>query len=153
MALGVMNKVRAWIEKRGFCVAPGAFHAVDVESHTVFLKEEASRGAALTLALHECGHMSIYSERARFPKRSVAGASLRQFLASQRKTAAERLAIVEEEFEAWRRGEEIGKSLGIRLPPAKLRRRVKASCLRSHVAWCTRTRLQPRKRHGSVGRR
>ena len=50
------------------------------------------------------------------------------------KTDKYRISLIEEEFEAWKRGKRLAKRLGIQLDEARFEKH-KAQCLMSYIHW------------------
>jgi hypothetical protein len=73
--------------------------------------------------LHECGHALIRENWTKFQK---------EFPAHAR--SEERVSLIEEEFEAWKRGKRLAKRLGIELDEDRFEKH-KAQCLMSYISW------------------
>jgi len=112
------KKVEIWLSKRGWHV----FTYTDAYDATFWLLKEIhinSRNHAkrrLYTLLHECGHVLVDDNRDRIHRLSrechhLAGSRIR----SKRK----RIALVSEEYEAWKRGERLARRLKIRIDTDK----------------------------------
>ena len=131
-----MEKLRAWLQRRSFALRLGAKRdAVFYGLEEVTISTRQTPALQLHSALHECGHVAIFRERVLRPDRVVAGSTLRSWVASKRRSAAEKRRVLEEEVEAWRRGERLGRRLRLKLPSAEERRRHRSRCLATYVRW------------------
>lgn len=88
--------------------------------------------AALVLLLHECGHVLIGNTGS---SRYSMGYPMSEN-PEINKTFAHRLAVVEEETEAWFRGKKLAKKLKLEwLVSEKVWEQQRLSCLRSYFEW------------------
>lgn len=140
-----MEKIRVWLAKRGFELRLGKRKdCVDYLQLSVHVSTRQPAKQRLHSALHECGHVDLFRLRATKKRRVYAGATWTRWAMSQRRSLAERVMVLEEEVEAWRRGEELGRRLRLRLAPAKAQEAHRTRCLQSYVRWVAAQRRQKR---------
>ena len=146
-----MEKLRAWLVAQGFSlqVRKCAESAVDVGcERLVTIDARLSSPALLATLLHECGHVCIFLHRRRRPKARVAGATWSESWKNRGRCSPRarvgRLAELQEEMEAWDRGEALARRLRLRIS-RRVYERVRLSCLMTYTCWageCMRVRRQ-----------
>jgi len=150
-----MKKLRAWLEARGFSLELRncAESAVDVGcDKLVTVDARLSPPARVSTLLHECGHVCIFLHRRRWPRVRVAGATWNESWKNRGRCGPRarvgRLAELQEELEAWDRGEALARRLRLRIP-RRVYERVRLRCLMTYARWageCMRVRRQRSKR-------
>ena len=141
-----MEKIRAWLRRRDFEMRVGRSQdCVDFGAQEVRVSARQSKLRQVHSALHECGHVEIFRLRVLQRRRVVAGSTLRAWAFSRRKTKQEKLRVLEEELDAWRRGELLGRRLRVKMPAARERDRHRTACLATYVKWAAAPRRRPSK--------
>jgi len=111
-----LDKVVSWAARRGVTVRFSGRALLDSEwcpsTRTITVGRGGQR-SRLHMLLHECGHVLIGAEGARY---------------------AGRVGAVEEEMEAWKRGRRLAHRLRIRID-APAFARVRSRCLATYVRW------------------
>jgi endonuclease I len=83
-----------------------------------------------TKQIHICSRNGIENKfQKEFPAHAACGYDGRK-----NKTDKYRISLIEEEFEAWKRGKRLAKRLGIQLDEARFEKH-KAQCLMSYINW------------------
>ena len=145
-----MEKVRAWLARRGFeLTLGGRCDYVDYVEGVVNISTRQSAKMQLHSALHECGHVDLFRLRALQKRRTYAGAAWRRWAGRFQgfRSRTDRLLVLEEEVEAWRRGEAVGRRLKLRLPSVKAQEAHRSRSLCTYVRWvgsCPRKVASPR---------
>ena len=126
------DKVVVWLEGRGYSVYTGS----DVQDSVwycakrVYINSRQHIQNRLYTLLHECGHILINDNRDRIYELSYQTSGEGRVRPSKQK----RVAVLAEEFEAWRRGERLAARLGVEINPEKYdQERTKA--IMSYVDW------------------
>jgi hypothetical protein len=83
--------------------------------------------------LHECGHALIRENWSKFSKEFPAHAEC-GYDGRKNRTDNYRISLVEEEYEAWKRGKRLAKRLGIELDEKRFEKH-KVQCLMSYMYW------------------
>jgi len=83
--------------------------------------------------LHECGHALIRENWNKFQKEFPAHAAC-GYDHRKNRTDGYRVSLVEEEYEAWKRGKRLAKRLGIELDEERFEKH-KTKCLMSYMHW------------------
>tara|TARA_R110002110_G_scaffold297366_1_gene511475 strand:+ start:85 stop:531 length:447 start_codon:yes stop_codon:yes gene_type:complete len=83
--------------------------------------------------LHECGHALIRENWTKFQKEFPAHAAC-GYDRRKNRTDGYRVSLVEEEYEAWKRGKRLAKRLGIELDEERFEKH-KTKCLMSYMHW------------------
>ena len=83
--------------------------------------------------LHECGHALIRENWSKFSKEFPAHAEC-GYDGRKNRTDSYRISLVEEEYEAWKRGKRLAKRLGIELDEKRFEKH-KVQCLMSYMYW------------------
>ena len=83
--------------------------------------------------LHECGHALVRENWTKFEKEFPAHAAC-GYDGRKNGTAKYRVSLIEEEYEAWKRGKRLAKRLGIELDEARFEKH-KTECLMSYIKW------------------
>lgn len=104
-----MSAVVSWANKRGITV----YVSRDISysfGNIINIKNARSLRSMLYALLHECGHVLVGDKDERFELgyRQVGGTG-------SRKHAPHRVAVLDEELEAWDRGRKLARRLGIKL--------------------------------------
>lgn len=134
-----MERLRLWLKRRSFKLelVAGAFDEVELLSRVVTLDAQASYQKKLSACIHECGHVQIFLSRCKNPRERVCGATLKEDIASvgrcDKRGRRSRIALLQEEMEAWEAGLRLAASLKIRYAKGELER-VRTECLMSYVA-------------------
>lgn len=82
--------------------------------------------------LHECGHALIRENWNKFAKEYPAHAEV-GYDGRKNRTDSYRISLLEEEFEAWKRGRRLAKRLGLNIDEERFEKH-KTQCLMSYVA-------------------
>ena len=131
-----MEKIRGWLAKRGFELrVAGRVDIVDYANLTVHVSTRQNARQRLHSALHECGHVDLFHARVKKRRVPYAGATFRRWTRNKRRSAGERLLVLEEEIEAWRRGDALGRRLGLRLASSKAQEAHRVRSLWTYVRW------------------
>ena len=131
-----MEKIRGWLAKRGFELRLGGrLDRVNFNEMTVYVSTRQSAKQRLHSALHECGHVVLFGLRAQRKRHAYAGAAWSRWARSRQRSMVERILVLEEEVEAWRRGEALGRRLRLRLAPIKAQETHRARCLETYARW------------------
>ena len=139
-----MEKIRAWLAKRGFDLRLGGRRdCVDFLRMSVHVSTRQPAKRRLHSALHECGHVDLFRLRVLRRRRAYAGATLRRWAKNRRRSVAERVLVLEEEVEAWRRGEALGRRLGLRLASATAQEVHRTKCLETYARWAAQREKRP----------
>jgi len=135
-----MEKLRAWLKRRGFGleVVGGCPDEVDLRTKTVHIDGRHAYQLKLSSLIHECGHVEIFLRRARRPRERICGRTLAEHILEVGRgrtvARASRLALLQEEMDAWEAGERLGKRLAVRYHRSVLEKdRVKS--LMTYVAF------------------
>ena len=83
--------------------------------------------------LHECGHALIRENWSKFSKEFPAHAEC-GYDGRKNRTDSYRISLVEEEYEAWKRGKRLAKRLGIKFDEERYEKH-KVQCLMSYMYW------------------
>ena len=83
--------------------------------------------------LHECGHALIRENWSKFSKEFPAHAEC-GYDGRKNRTDSYRISLVEEEYEAWKRGKRLAKRLGISFDEERYEKH-KVQCLMSYMNW------------------
>ena len=83
--------------------------------------------------LHECGHALIRENWTKFQKEFPAHAAC-GYDRRKNRTDGYRVSLVEEEYEAWKRGKRLAKRLGIQIDEERFEKH-KTKCLMSYMHW------------------
>lgn len=110
-----LEKIKSWVESKGYSVRFGSYDCVDYDQKEVILYNNLhNRKHLIYSALHECGHVVIgnsdnyYRDYKSIVKAdSVDGRHYRSNLYKYKK--------LKEEIDAWEQGYILGKKLGIRI--------------------------------------
>ena len=81
--------------------------------------------------LHECGHALIRENWTKFEKQFPAHATS-GYDGRKNRTDSYRISLIEEEYEAWKRGKRLAKRLGININEERYEKH-KAECLMSYI--------------------
>lgn len=87
--------------------------------------------------MHECGHLLIQDNKKRYEKQFASHAK-REIWRDGRKNKTDKykISIIEEEYEAWRRGKKLAKRLGINFDEDRFDQ-YRAHCIMSYLFWAT----------------
>ena len=138
--LSAERKLQTWLQGRGFTVrfAHKCADEVDFDRRLVSINASSSASSRVSALLHECGHVLIWRSRCENHARRVCGRSLEERLLEKgrgrKRTSARRLAVLQEEVEAWDRGWALRGRLRVRANQ-KSYERIRSSCLTSYVKW------------------
>ena len=135
-------RVESWLADLGYDIEryPHADDSVVVEDKQVTLSTCGTQFEKTCTLLHESGHVLVYNARKRGRKkeRRIAGSTLRESYTLGSSRAADRISIINEEVEAWDRGERLGARLSIRIHrPTYIK--IRSRCLMSYVRWAVRS--------------
>lgn len=135
LSLDSISKVAVWLNERGISLhfdrRDGAVYSEDGKH--VAISSALPLDTALVYLLHECGHVLIGSTGA--SKRYAMGYPKQNDPAYNRKFE-HRLAVLEEEMEAWHRGQKLASRLKISWSiQKKLWDEKRLRCLQSYVKW------------------
>lgn len=140
LAIDAIATVANWLNSRGislkFKKRTGA--AFYFDSKTVVASSTLRPDAALVYILHECGHVLIGNEGA--SDRYAMGYP-KQHDPKHNRSFQHRMAVLDEEMEAWHRGKKLAKRLKIGwCISERLWEEKKLDCLKTYVHWA----LHPR---------
>lgn len=120
-----LSRLRHWMSKRNIRLRLDAdvqdsyIENCDTGSGEIRINTRQTREKQIVAALHECGHALVGASRRRQPRRRVAGSSHLEFVTGRgrwaRDTHRRHLAVINDEMEAWERGELLAKRLSIRV--------------------------------------
>ncbi len=122
-----IEQVVEWLEQRGWFVNfswknwSGCTYETE---RVVQVSAKASFLMQLITLLHECGHVLISNN-----KRFLAG-----YWAPEKPGLRRKVTILDEELEAWHRGEKLGQRLGFDIDEKKLHR-YKSQCIKHYAKW------------------
>ena len=149
---GHMNAMREWLRRHGATLTPVAKGADEVEFDLdAGPKEEGPRAevringrapyrSRVLALMHECGHVVIFLRRARRRRKRYCGLSYREWAAADAATLRTKwykIAVLQEEIEAWSLGEALARKLGVSFSARQLHRH-RTRCLMSYVRYCAR---------------
>ena len=129
-----IDKVVEWLGERGWKV----LFYTDAPEVTVWnlkqihINSRTHPETRLYTLLHECGHVLVDDNRDRIHKLSYQSHCEHNRFLSRGK----RVAVVSEEYEAWKRGEKLAKRLGIDIDVKKFDRH-RADALMSYINWAS----------------
>lgn len=135
-----ISRLESWLRSQGFtlCFSNKAISYVDFEDMQVVVNSRYRPGSQLAQLAHECGHILITDEEidARFSKGYPLLGNSRY-----RHNLVHRITVVEEEVEAWKRGEDLLKSMNINYDKDVFAA-CKAKSLKSYFKWTCRAKLK-----------
>jgi hypothetical protein len=129
-----IDKVVRWAEKRGWRV----FFYTDAPEVTIWtykqihINSRAHPETRLYTLLHECGHILVDDNRDRIHRLSFESHGEDIYRPERRK----RVAVVSEEYEAWKRGERLARRMGIEIDVKKFDRH-RSVALMSYINWAS----------------
>ncbi|NBW12926.1 MAG: hypothetical protein EBR82_33365 [Caulobacteraceae bacterium] len=133
-AIGNLGKLIEWCEGRGlqvkFARRPNG-GSYEHDEKIIYLSHRAGPETQVAYLLHECGHhligMKEHHERfgMGYPKSADPSIS---------RTMLHRVAVLEEELEAWHRGWRLAERLGL-FVSRKVFDRIRMTCIKSYVSW------------------
>ena len=139
-----MKKLSAWLKRKGFKIRfrPGSSDEVNWKPKFVQINSRTTKTTQVAVCLHECGHVLINESRLKQSKqkkqRKIAGASYQEDEMSKgrmsRNTYTRKIAIITEEIEAWERGWNLSKRLGLKISRKKYEN-VRIKALMTYVNW------------------
>jgi trehalose-6-phosphate synthase len=130
------DRVAAWLAMRNYevCLGPDMPDAASFEEERVYINSRQHSENRLYTLLHEAGHVLV--NEARDGDRLYELSYQTHQEARHRPAKNKRVAVLSEEFEAWRRGELLAEYLGIEINPVKYdHERTKA--LMSYIDWAS----------------
>lgn len=104
-----LSKVVSWAEARGLTVNISSTQSYQL-GRDINVKNAKSLRTILFSLLHECGHFLIGDTNKRFRK----GYNVYN-ISAVRNLSTHRVAVLDEEFEAWERGWRLGTRLGLKI--------------------------------------
>lgn len=136
-AIADLESVVEWCRGRGVEVVFGkrAAGVYDEATRRVTISAHAPARKQLVYLLHECGHHLVSSSNGD-DDRFKMGYSAAMAEGVER-TFVHKLAVLEEEFEAWHRGWRLARRLELSLGREDFDR-VRLECLKSYVQWSNR---------------
>ena len=126
------DRVVEWLDKRGYEVYIGT----DVEDSVwyankrIYINSRQHIQNRLYALLHECGHILVNDNRDRVYELSYQATGEGRVRPSKQK----RVAILAEEFEAWKRGERLADRLGIEINTEKYDQE-RTRAIMSYIEW------------------
>ena len=126
------NELVAWLAKRGYSVRmyTDACDSVQWSVKEVHINTRQHAENRLYALLHECGHILIEDNRDRLYQLSCQVSTDSPLYPSREK----RVALLAEEFEAWKRGERLAHRLGIQISVEKYDAQ-RTHSLMSYIHW------------------
>jgi IrrE N-terminal-like domain len=130
LSVADLQSVVNWCEARGINVqfAKKVAAVFDQNTRTITVSSRLSPDRQLHVLLHECGHVLVGDNprfAAGYPTIPEKGEKL---------NFSNRLACLEEEIEAWNRGWNLARRLGLRVDPLGFEK-TRTECLRTYVKW------------------
>lgn len=104
-----------------------------LEGNVISINSRLSVEKQLCYLVHECGHhlIGIHEKHQRF------GAGYGDETPGVTRTLKHRIAVVEEELEAWHRGRKLAKRLKLRVDEGMLDR-IRIASIKTYMSWCLR---------------
>lgn len=133
-----ITRLVGWAHEKGFTVVfgPKKKDAIFYELGRITISSRNSLGSQLIGLIHECGHLLVTRDEC-YTRRFGRGWPHAERTAKRsRATLVHRIQILEEEIEAWNRGEALANELKIRVQP-ELWTQVRTICLRSYAVWAS----------------
>ena len=126
------NELVEWLAKRGYSVHTytDACDSVQWYVKEVHISTRQHAENRLYALLHECGHILIEDNRDRLYQLSYQVSADSPLYPSREK----RVALLAEEFEAWKRGERLANRLGIQISVEKYDTQ-RTRSLMSYIHW------------------
>ena len=126
--------VEGWLASRGWHVYSytDATDATYWHLKQIHIDSRKHSEKRLYTLLHECGHVLVDDNRDRIHSLSRNAHTD----APQRASREKRIAILSEEYEAWKRGERLAKRLDIKINTKKFDAH-RATCLMSYTNWAS----------------
>ena len=139
MAIGDLERIIDWCTSKGICVtfAKKVGGTYDPESKNVVLASRLSPARQVAFLLHECGHHLI----GRKEHHERFGMGYPQTDPEIKKTFQHRVAVLEEELEAWHRGWKLAERLDLSLGRETFDD-IRLECLKSYIKWSLRRASQ-----------
>lgn len=106
----------------------------DPDKNTIFIGGRAMPETQVGWLLHECGHWLVDNS----PSRRVRCGVQNEVQPDDERNLITRVDIVNEEFDAWRRGGNLAKRLKLKINKERFERQ-KASALVTYMRWAART--------------
>lgn len=124
-----LKKIEEWLNKKGFSLVlmGNTFDWMDFYNKDVYISTRQSKENQLYGLLHECGHVLIQSS----PKYENRYPVINKTNKKLRSTNNFKLEILKEEIEAWDRGKQLAKRLGIKINEKKFDK-LSVKCLKSY---------------------
>lgn len=105
------NKIKDWVDERGFTLRFSKSDFVDYDKKEVVLLRNQTEKNLLYSALHECGHVIIGTRKSYYKKyKAIAKASMD---ARHEKSDVYKYARFREEIDAWEEGYKLSKKLSL----------------------------------------
>ena len=129
-----IDKVILWLKKRGWDV----FFYTDAPEVCVWSRKQVHINSRthpetrLYTLLHECGHILVDDNRDRIHRLSYRSHSEGMYNLARDK----RVAMLSEEYEAWKRGEKLARRLRIEIDVKKFDRH-RSVALMSYINWAS----------------
>jgi hypothetical protein len=139
-AIDDIERVVGWCDSRGIEVLFGrrSGGVYDEAAKKIIISAHAPPRKQLVYLLHECGHhlvsaAGVEDDRFKMGYSSAVGAGDRTFV--------HKLAVLEEEFEAWHRGWRLAKRLELTLSREEFDT-TRLECLKSYIRWTNRRSIE-----------
>lgn len=139
-AISDLERVVEWCVERGIDVLFGRRFGglYDEAAKKIIISAHAPPRKQLVYLLHECGH-HLLSPSTDADDRFKRGYS--SHAAGRQRTFVHKLAVLEEEIEAWHRGWRLARRLGLTLSRDEFDE-TRVACLKSYVSWSNRRSIE-----------
>lgn len=130
------DRVAAWLAMRDYEVCLGPFYpdAASFEEQCVYINSRQHSEKRLYTLLHEAGHVLVNEDRKGDRLYELSYQTLQE--GRHRPAKNKRVAVLSEEFEAWRRGELLAEYLEVEINPVKYDHE-RTQALMSYIDWAS----------------
>jgi hypothetical protein len=117
-----LNKIINWINQYNFKIVfdKSSNQEIDFNMKIIKINKNTKLLSQIITLLHECGHLLIYNERQKYKNKIILNLNWKEwkqiFIKKIRRLKRIKIAILEEEIEAWNRGAKLAKKLCIKIP-------------------------------------
>ena len=126
------SKIEKWLKKEGVALMPGLADQYDREKMTITYNKRNKIENQIYSILHECGHYLVQQSTSYNSKYKIQNEALED--GRKKRSVSWRVSILREEFQAWDKGRELSRILGLRINPDTYDK-YSAECLRSYCNW------------------
>lgn len=131
------ERVASWLwDTHGYevCLDPHVPDAASFDEQRVYINSRQHSENRLYTLLHEAGHVLVNDGRKGDRLYELSYQTLQE--GRRRPAKNKRVAVLSEEFEAWRRGELLAEFLGIEINPGKYDQE-RSKALMSYIDWAS----------------